>query len=83
MLPSGIIPYPALACSLRSLSACSDLSALLEPHRLDRLFIRLRTTLEFEADKSLPGVQAYYDQLEDRDNQRAVRGVSEETRREQ
>ena len=38
------------------------------------LFIRLRTTIEFEADKSLPGVQTYYDQLEGRDNQRAVRG---------
>ena len=40
------------------------------------LFIRLRTTLEFEADKSIPGVQAYSDQLEARDNQRAVRGGS-------
>ena len=38
------------------------------------LFIRLRTTLEFEADKTLPGVREYYDQLEARDNQRAVKG---------
>jgi hypothetical protein len=38
------------------------------------LFIRLRTTIEFEADKALPGVQVYYNQLEARDNQRAVRG---------
>ena len=38
------------------------------------LFIRLRATLEFEADKTLPGVADYYQQLLERDNQRAVRG---------
>ena len=38
------------------------------------LFIRLRTTIEFEADPELPGVRAYYEQLQARDNQRAVRG---------
>jgi len=37
------------------------------------LFVRLRTTLQFEAADS-PGVRAYYDQLQARDNQRAVRG---------
>ena len=37
------------------------------------LFVRLRTTLEFEGSTA-DGVQAYYDQLQARDNQRAVRG---------
>lgn len=38
------------------------------------LFVRLRTTLEFEAAPDQPGVQAYFDQLQARDNQRAVKG---------
>jgi len=37
------------------------------------LYVRLRTTLEFEGADT-PGVRQYYDQLRARDNQRAVRG---------
>ena len=36
------------------------------------LFIRLRTSLEFEADPTRDGVQRYYEQLVARDNTRAV-----------
>ena len=40
------------------------------------LFIRLKTTVEFEGDDaSAAGVRAYYEQLQARDNQRGVRGV--------
>ena len=40
------------------------------------LFIRLKTTVEFESDNaSADGVRSYYEQLQARDNQRAVRGV--------
>ena len=42
------------------------------------LFIRLRTTLEFEANLDMEGVRAYYDQLLARDNQRAVRGRADD-----
>ena len=36
------------------------------------LFVRLKTSLEFEG-RDVPGVRAYYAQLQARDNQRAVR----------
>jgi len=40
------------------------------------LYIRLKTTVEFEADDSnVDGVRAYYEQLVARDGQRAVRGT--------
>ena len=37
------------------------------------LFIRLRTTLEFETKESIAGVRKYYDELVSRNNRRAVR----------
>ena len=41
------------------------------------LFVRLRTTIEFEA-RDVPGVQAYYDQLQARDNKRALRATGKD-----
>jgi len=43
------------------------------------LFVRLRTTLEFE-DSSMEGVQAYYQQLQARDGKRAVTSIGSSLR---
>lgn len=68
-LTVGPVP-PGRAC-------CRQYERVLTNSVAEWLFVRLRTTLEFEA-RDVPGVQAYYDQLSRRDGQRAVRATSKD-----